>query len=125
MEVGNEPGAWMASELNVADVSKVSEFYNQVFDGQVSPWEGADGYCTIMVGDFVAGIMRDMPAVLGNDAQAQWINYFACSNLEQTAAQIESMGGSKVGEIEQIPIARKALFRDPQGAVFGLFEMAE
>ncbi len=121
-QIGNEAGAWMASELNSSNVGQVTDFYKQVFNWEVSPWEGTDGYYTIMLNDFVAGVMRDQPASLGNTS-ATWVNYFVCSDLDATTHDIERLGGQPVGNIEQIPIARKALYRDPQGALFGMFEM--
>jgi predicted enzyme related to lactoylglutathione lyase len=133
----NDPGAMSLNQLNTTDVAAAREFYGELFawrTEQVS--SGEQEYWGLYNGDNLNGGMMPMP-----DEQAQagvpshWIVYFTTTDLDESVAKIEELGGQillpplDIPGVSSSPDAepeagggRIAVAHDPQGAVFALFE---
>jgi predicted enzyme related to lactoylglutathione lyase len=71
--------------------------------------------------DQLAGIMQIDPA-WGN-MPAQWVNYFAVANADETAATVVKHGGKQMGNIDDSPFGRIAALMDPNGATFKVVQI--
>jgi uncharacterized protein len=68
-------------------------------------------------------VPRDVVAIMlpANDAPANWSVDFWVSDVDETAAQAEELGGSAiVPPFEPMPGFRQAVLADPAGAAFSV-----
>ena len=116
IELANEPGTLIWSELMTPDPVAARTFYADVFGLAISdPFEGID-YTTIRAGGRdVGGIGR------AQDGQpAGWTTYFATDDADASAESVRANGGSVLGDVVDTPYGRMAACADPQGAAFYL-----
>jgi uncharacterized protein len=97
-------------------------FYRELFGWTGEPNEEFGGYAVMRVGEHaVAGIaprMPDMPP-----SPPAWNTYFAVSDIDAVAEQIEKLGGTKFVGPDEVPGTGKLVFgTDPAGAPFGLWQ---
>jgi uncharacterized protein len=116
----NEAGAFIWSELTTSDVAKSKAFYSEVFGWG---WGGDDDYAEAQVaGRTIAGLMprrADMPA----DMPDNWLVYFGAANVDADVRKATDLGASVITGPADIPgTGRFAVFTDPQGAAFALFQ---
>jgi uncharacterized protein len=116
----NEAGAFIWSELTTSDVAKSKAFYSEVFGWG---WGGGDDYAEAQVaGRTIAGLMprrADMPA----DMPDNWLVYFGAANVDADVRKATDLGASVIAGPADIPgTGRFAVFTDPQGAAFALFQ---
>ena len=71
---------------------------------------------------FVGGMMAvPMPGV-----PPHWLNYVTVESADASAARVTELGGKICKPPFDIPnVGRIAIVQDPQGAFFGLFQMAQ
>ena len=124
-ELVNDPGCLTWNELSTTDVDRAKGFYADLFGWSYED-VGSDEmpYTTIRNGDRMNGGIRP----LGEEEQqmgvpSNWIPYFTSADLDRSATQIGELGGQvMVGPMPVLQGSRIAISRDPQGAVFALFE---
>ena len=119
-----DPGAMTWNELCTSDAADAIEFYTGLL--------GLDRGETMTPMDYVLlrsegvevlGVMQ-ITADMG-EIPPHWAVYFAVEDVDATAAQAQSLGGSAIVPPSDIPdIGRFAVLKDPQGAVFGVFKGA-
>ena len=68
----------------------------------------------------LAGIMQ-IQAEWGK-MPAQWVNYFAVANADETVATVVKHGGKVMGNIDDSPFGRIAALMDPFGATFKIVQ---
>ena len=77
-------------------------------------------------GGDVAGIGEAPPAPEGPSASPMWNTYVAVESADQTAAKVKTAGGQVVMEPFDVPGAgRMAVFADPSGAMFCVWQAGE
>jgi predicted enzyme related to lactoylglutathione lyase len=121
----NEPGTLTWNDLATTDVDVAKRFYSDLLGWSYED-VGSDEmpYATIRNGDRMNGGMRP----LGDQEQQMgvppnWMPYFVSGGIEKDAAQIADLGGQvMVGPMSILQGSKIAVARDPQGAVFALFE---
>lgn len=115
-ELVNDPGSLTMNQLNTADPDAAREFYERLFGWtfrQVA--EGEQSFWSIANGERLnGGMMRAEPA--------QWLAYFTVADIDASVAQVRELGGRVGSGPLAVPAGRIAVARDPQGAVFALFE---
>jgi uncharacterized protein len=115
----NAPGALVWNELNSPDLDASSAFYSGLFGWTVVPFEGTpEPYLSIKNGDANAGGIR--PLAPGG-APPHWLVYFGVEELDAALARVEALGGAKLAGPIDIQVAKIAVVKDPQGAVFALY----
>ena len=57
-----------------------------------------------------------------DDAPPHWLPYFTVPSCDGAVARVQELGGEALAGPFDVPQGRIAVVRDPQGAVFGLFE---
>jgi uncharacterized protein YndB with AHSA1/START domain/predicted enzyme related to lactoylglutathione lyase len=114
------PGRFSWNELLSADVDGAVKFYTALFGWEAAPMPGGMPYTIFKKnGTEVAGLMKPpMPGV-----PPQWLPYVTVESADAEAVRIAELGGAVVAPPFDIPgVGRIAVARDPQGAMFGIFQ---
>ncbi len=111
------------ADLSTPDAAAASRFYSSLFGWQLTMGEhDPSGYLHIKNGaDFIGGI----PASAHRDPQEppHWLIYFLASDCTAAAAKAKELGAQLLLEPMDMPnVGRMAVVKDPQGAVFALFQ---
>lgn len=121
-QVTDEPGSTTWHELYVPDAKQARDFYTALLNATAETHGGMEYYMLKHGDTMLAGIMQIDPA-WGN-MPAQWVNYFAVANIEETVGLITQHGGKIMGKIDDSPFGRIAAAADPQGAIFKVIQLA-
>ena len=114
----NAPGALVWNELQSPDLDASASFYGELFGWKTAEFEGMqERYLGIDNGGVHNGGMR----TLSTPGPPGWLVYFGVEDVEQSLADVERLGGSKMAGPIDIQIATIAVVADPQGAVFALY----
>jgi predicted enzyme related to lactoylglutathione lyase len=112
-------------ELLTTEMKAAEAFYKTVVGWTATPFEGAASPYTMFNnagGVPVAGVMT-LPE--GLNAPPHWVMYIGVPQLEEAVAQIERLGGSVLSHLIEVPsVGRMRTMRDPQGAMFSVYEPA-
>jgi predicted enzyme related to lactoylglutathione lyase len=115
----NAPGALVWNELASPDLDASSAFYGGLFGWTVAPFEaGPTPYLSIKNGEANNGGMRELTP---DGSPPHWLVYFGVADLDAALETVSRLGGNKLMGPQDIQIARIAVVRDPQGAVFALY----
>ncbi|GFO64207.1 VOC family protein [Geomonas paludis] len=111
-----EQGAFSWFELTTDDVAAAQSFYGRLFGWSTERWDGEADYTLIKVaGKEVAGMA---PAGPGRRKPLGWGVYVTVTDVDQTAAKAEELGGKVLVPPTDIPrVGRFCVLQDPQGAV--------
>jgi uncharacterized protein len=111
------------ADLSTPDVEKARKFYDDLFGWKISAGEkDPSGYLHIQNGeDYIGGIppsdYRDP------NAPPHWLIYFLASDCDRFAQKAKDLAGQHLLPPQSIPdVGRMAIIKDPQGAVFALFQ---
>jgi predicted enzyme related to lactoylglutathione lyase len=116
------PGAFCWADLSTADPEGAKRFYREMFGWESFDVPARDGAYTMfhIGGDTVAGMMGSRPGMRSN-----WNVYFATPNADACVARVVETGGEVLhGPLDAMSAGRYAVAKDPQGAVFGLWQAA-
>jgi uncharacterized protein len=116
----NVPGALTWNELHTTDIDKAESFYADLFGWTAEAMETGDGpaYHVIRNGERSnGGVMEAQPGEPPN-----WLPYFATGDLEEATTQVKDRGGKHWAGPFPLPAGQIAVFSDPQGAPFALWE---
>lgn len=125
-----KPGRVSWNELVTGDAGAASGFYGKLFGWKAEPFApggataGGSPYMVFKqdANDMGVGGMIQMPAP---GAPSQWVPYFVVANADTALAQAVSLGATVCAPVMAIPmVGRVAVLQDPQGATFGLHELA-
>lgn len=112
-------------ELMTTDAKAAEAFYAAVVGWTAAPFEGSPMPYTLFSRSGaipVAGVLTRPGDV---DAPPFWSMYIGVPSLEAAAAQIARLGGGECSPVIEVPtIGRMQMMRDPQGAVFYIFQPA-
>ena len=123
VDVMDEPGSLVWTELMTRDVSKAKAFYTGLF-GWSTREMGADmgNYVVFQRGSEDrkgAGGMMGMPQQAPADAPSFWLPYFSVHDCDATSAKAQSLGAKLKMPPTDIPtVGRFSVIEDPQGATF-------
>ena len=125
-QVVNEPGAWAMSGLTTPDLEGAKAFYRAVFG-----WESD----TFAIGELEATLWR-LPGFEGGEPEQpvpadvvavgmpgdspEWSVDLWVDDPDATAAQAERLGGTVLAGPFDMPMGRRAVLADPQGATFSV-----
>jgi predicted enzyme related to lactoylglutathione lyase len=105
------------------DLDASIEFYGALFDWDVPESENAEqtgGYRQAMKGDKpVSGMMP----LMQEGQPPAWTTYISVEDADATAAAVKAAGGTVLAEpMDVMDLGRMAIFADPAGAVFGIWQ---
>jgi uncharacterized protein len=115
----NAPGALVWNELSSPDLDASSAFYSGLFGWEIAPFEGSPTlYLSIKNGGASNGGMRELspPGV-----PPHWLVYFGVQDIDAGLAKAQELGGTKLAGPIDIQMAKIAVVKDPQGALFALY----
>ena len=117
------PGTPCWVDLGTPDVQAAVEFYSGLFGWDVPEQESSEemgGYRRAKKdGADVAGMM---PLMQEGQSPA-WSTYVAVADADATAAAVREAGGQVLAEpMDVMELGRMAIFADPTGAVFGIWQ---
>ncbi|HUQ82709.1 MAG TPA: VOC family protein [Gemmatimonadaceae bacterium] len=115
-------GQFVWYELSTPDVDAAQKFYprftgwrTQAFDEDYTMWTTG--------GVPIAGLFRLTDEMRQQGIPPNWLPYVEASNVDETVAKAQSLGGRVVHGPAEVPGAgRFAVVADPQGAVFGVYK---
>ena len=115
-------------ELMSRDPEASERFYQSVVGLQVRrQGEGAEAYRMLFSGDRpiggLTGPRGDSDRWPSGGPQGHWVGYFASDDVDEAARRATSLGGEVLlGPLDIPGTGRVAVLRDPDEAVFGLFQ---
>ena len=121
----NEPGFLTWNELATNDTSAALRFYERLFgwSSEAMDTGGGPEYTVIKVGERSNGGVRRLSA---EEEQAgfapYWVPYFAVESLDTALERCSDLGGEKLFGPMAMPAGRIGGLRDPQGAMFSIWE---
>lgn len=120
-ELVNEPGAVVWNHLTSTDPQAAGAFYEQVLGVGTTemPVDGEPMIALIVGDEPVAGI-----SLAPEDVPSHWAVNFAVPDCEAAASTAAEHGASVVRAPSDFQFGRHAMLIDPEGALFGIVEMA-
>ena len=120
------PGAPCWFELATSQQSAANQFYSQLFGWSVRDNPIGDNmvYSIYQIGgrDVAAGYTL-MPDMIAQNIPPHWAVYFATPDADRTAAKLTELGGTVLHQpFDVFEHGRMAVCRDPEGAVFQLWQ---
>ncbi|HKB51381.1 MAG TPA: VOC family protein [Solirubrobacterales bacterium] len=117
------PGTPSWVDLGTPDLEASADFYTALFGWDVPESENAEqtgGYRQAMLGDKATAGM--MPLMQEGQPPA-WSTYVSVEDADATAAKVTEAGGTVMAEpMDVMDLGRMAIFADPTGAVFGIWQ---
>jgi predicted enzyme related to lactoylglutathione lyase len=117
------PGTPSWVDLGSPDPDAAVEFYGGLFGWDVS--EGGDPEQT---GGYRMAALRDKPVaglmpLMQEGQPPAWTTYVSVADADATAAAVKEAGGSVLAEpMDVMDVGRMAVFADPAGAVFAIWQ---
>ncbi len=109
-------------ELNVKNIEKTKEFYENVFNWKIEKWEGLVDYWLITTGK------EGEPGIDGGIGQAEEgfphvVNTVDVDNVDEVIGKIENNGGEIIRPKHAVPgVGWLAYFKDIEGIVTGIMQ---
>jgi predicted enzyme related to lactoylglutathione lyase len=116
----DEPGAACWVELSTRDVPTANTFYQSLLGWSIS----TDSYPHLSIADREFGGVQNMDATgVPESVPPHWLLYFNAVDVSAKAQQAAELGAQTLMEPFHLPgTGYFAVLRDPQGAVFALFQ---
>jgi uncharacterized protein len=112
-------------ELMTTDMNAAETFYKKVVGWTSAPFEGTPQPYSIFGRSAEAPVAGVLKTPEGVNAPPFWAMYVGVPKLEEVRDQITRLGGSEGSPVTEVPkVGRMQLMKDPQGAVFYIFEPA-
>lgn len=120
-------GVTVWHELMSLDPGKARKFYQEVLGLQASPLAGSPFPYTVWLqdGNPVGGLVPPQDGQKGwpSGSTPHWVSSFATDNVDQAVEKAQKLGGQVLVPPTDIPqFGRAAVLKDPEGAVFGIFQ---
>jgi uncharacterized protein len=116
------PGTPSWIELSSPDVDASAKFYGELMGWSTTEPGSAEtgGYRMFQQDEKnIAGLM----GVMQEGQPTAWSTYISVADADDTAAKVKAAGGTEmVAPMDVMDIGRMAVFADPTGAVFGIWQ---
>ena len=125
VETMNPPGTFSWVELGTTNAGQALAFYTELFGWETRDTPMGEGSYHIFQrdGKDVAAMYRLMPDQLQQGVPAHWMSYVAVTDADDAAARATALGGTVVGgPFDVMEHGRMAIIKDPQGAVFSVWQ---
>ena len=114
-------------ELMSLDPERARKFYQEVIGLTTSPLEGSPFPYMVWMqdGEPVGGLVPPQGEQKGwpSGPEPHWVSSFATDNVEKAVEKAQKLGGQVLVAPIDIPqFGRAAVLKDPEGAVFGIFQ---
>ena len=116
----NAPSAFVWNELSSPEVEGSTAFYGGLFGWRIEPAEDSTmPYWSIKNGEANNGGIRELSPP---GMPPSWLVYFGVQDIDAALARVGELGGETMFGPQDIGIARIATVKDPQGAVFAVYD---
>ena len=114
-------------ELMSLDPERAKAFYQEVIGLKAAPLEGSPFPYTLWLqdGEPVGGLVppQDQQEGWPSGQKPHWVSSFATDDVDQAVEKARKLGGQVLVPPTDIPeFGRAAVLKDPEGAVFGIFQ---
>jgi len=118
------PGTFSWVDLATTDVAAAKAFYTDLFGWTTEDDPGGTPYTLCRVGDAIAcGIAAQPDDARAAGAPPTWTSYVTVEDADAAVARASSLGGSTVADAFDVAdYGRVAVFADPQGAEFAVWQ---
>jgi predicted enzyme related to lactoylglutathione lyase len=115
----NDPGCLTWNELHTPDPGKAVEFYTGLFGWSTEEMDtqGGPSYTIIRLGERSNGGVMDAQ----EGEPPNWLPYFTVASRDETADKAKELGARELYRVD-MEQGNIAIFSDPQGAAFAVFE---
>ncbi len=120
----DENGTLVWNELGTRKSDANGTFYTNLFGWGLSPMTGSGSmpYTMFMNGETPIGGMYGLTEEM-KEVPAHWMPYFGVANVDAALTKAMALGARTLMPGTDIPnMGRFAVFHDPQGAVFAIFQ---
>jgi predicted enzyme related to lactoylglutathione lyase len=104
--------------LRTTDMDRAAAFYGALVGWTAQEAPGAPGHRLLQFGGKTVGSLHQVAD------GSLWVPYVSVDSVERTTADALSLGARLADRADVSGLARLAMFRDPEGAMFGLWEPA-
>jgi hypothetical protein len=117
------PGTPCWADLGTPDIEAAVSFYGGLFGWSIPESENAE-----QTGGYRQAMLRDKPVVgvmpLMQEGQPPaWSTYVSVEDADATTAKVREAGGNVLAEpMDVLDLGRMAIFMDPAGAAFGIWQ---
>ena len=121
----HQPGNFCWPELGSTNTDAAKKFYGNLLGWTSMDVPGPGMIYTMfqLSGKDVAGLYALMPEQIKQGFPPAWLCYVSVESADNTAKRVQELGGNVMLEPMDIPEAgRTALFQDPLGATFGVWQ---
>jgi predicted enzyme related to lactoylglutathione lyase len=120
------PGTFSWVDLATTDAAAAKAFYAELFGWELQDVDAGDGATYTMCrlgGDAVAGIFAMTGEMHASGVPPNWTSYVTVADADAAVARARELGGEAIDEAFDIgDVGRMAVLRDPQGAVFAVWQ---
>lgn len=114
-------------DLSASNIEAAKEFYSGLFGWQLDEMPSGPDltyYMAKLKGQYVAGMMQQMPEMAAAGVPSYWANYLAVDNADEAAARASDAGGTLLFPVDDIPNGSGRMFfaSDPTGAQIGFWQ---
>lgn len=123
----HEPGTFSYAELATSDAAAGKKFYGGLFGWKFDDQElGPDmTYSMAKLGDQVAGALYKMGTEMAG-VPPHWLSYVTVADADATAKKAVAAGGKLIkAPFDVMTSGRMAVFADPTGATFAIWQAKE
>lgn len=116
--------AWV--DLATTDIDAAKQFYGDLFGWELrdAPLPGGGSYTNAYIdGHTVAGLAEMQPEMKSQGIPAHWSSYVKHDDADAVAGRVAAAGGQVImPPMDVMEEGRMAVFADPTGAVFGVWQ---
>jgi len=118
-----QPGTPCWADLGTPDIDAAAAFYGGLFGWSIEKGENAE-----QTGDYRQAMLRGKPVagvmpLMQEGQPPTWSTYVSVEDADATTAKVREAGGSVLAEpMDVLDLGRMAVFADPSGAVFGIWQ---
>ncbi len=122
---GYQPGSFCWADLASTDAAAAKAFYAELFGWTPSDQPAGEGVYTLFSRDGRAtcGLFQMNHEMLEQGIPPHWQSYVSVASADDTSNRAETLGGTVImPPFDVMDAGRMAVFRDPTGAAFALWE---
>jgi len=113
------PGSFCTAVLRTRDVERAASFYNALVGWTIEEVPRTLGHRLLQVGGRTVASLHQIAE--GSDL---WVPHVSVESIERTTTDALALGATLVDTADISGLARLATLRDPEGALFGLWQPA-
>lgn len=113
------PGSFCITVLRTQDPQRAADFYHALAGWTVEPVAGTRQHFLMLFDGKAVASLQDV-----FDGQDEWVPHVSVTDLDRVVSYAQTLGGTLVDTSDAAGFARLATLRDPEGALFGLWQPA-